>query len=110
MNLFGNSLVAVDAETGELKWYFQTVHHELWDYHLPPGPGLSDVPGERSYPTQPFPLKPPPISRVRFTRDDIVTGDDTTPEHAKACQDLWDKFGGLHNANLSLRCRTMRRV
>src|SRR3989449_4057985 len=42
-NLFGNSTVAVDAETGKLKWYFQTVHHELWDYNLPPAPALIDV-------------------------------------------------------------------
>jgi quinoprotein glucose dehydrogenase len=31
VNLFGNSIVAVEAETGKLKWYFQTVHHELWE-------------------------------------------------------------------------------
>jgi glucose dehydrogenase len=125
-NLFGNALVALDAATGKMKWYFQTVHHELWDYNLPPAPGLidivksgkkiqalvqvgksgymfildrvtgkpvfgveerpvakSDVPGEASYPTQPFPLKPPPLSRVSFSHDDIVTAADTTPEHAK---------------------------
>jgi len=29
-NLFANSIVAVDAETGKLKWYFQAVHHDLW--------------------------------------------------------------------------------
>jgi quinoprotein glucose dehydrogenase len=58
----------------------------------------SNVPGEASYPTQPFPLKPPPISRVSFSHDDVVTAADTTPEHAKACQELWDKFGGLYNA------------
>jgi quinoprotein glucose dehydrogenase len=34
-NLFGNSLVALDASTGKLLWYFQTVHHDLWDYDLP---------------------------------------------------------------------------
>ncbi len=58
----------------------------------------SNVPGEVSYPTQPIPVKPPPISRVSMTRNDIVTAADTTPEHAKACLELWDKFGGLHNA------------
>ena len=42
-NLFGNSVVAIDAETGQMKWYFQTVHHDLWDYDLPPGPTLMDV-------------------------------------------------------------------
>ncbi len=33
-NLFSESLVAVDAATGERKWHFQTVHHDLWDYDL----------------------------------------------------------------------------
>jgi len=140
-NLFGNSLVAVDAQTGKLKWYFQTVRHELWDYNLPPAPTLiditregkripalvqvgksgymfildrvtgkpvfgvenrpvakGDVPGEWYAPTQPFPLKPPPISRVSFNKGDLVTAADTTPEHAKACQDLWDRLGGVYNA------------
>ena len=128
-------MVAVDAETGKLKWYFQTVHHELWDYNLPPAPGLidivkdgkkipalaqvgkigymfildrttgkpvfgveerpvaqGDVPGEHYSPTQPIPVKPPPIARVSFTKDDLVTAADTTPEHAKACQEWYDKW------------------
>jgi glucose dehydrogenase len=42
-NLYGNSLVAVNALTGKLKWYIQTVHHDLWDYDLPPQPTLVDV-------------------------------------------------------------------
>ena len=42
-NLFGNSVVAVDAETGKLKWYFQTIHHDLWDSDLPAPPVLVDV-------------------------------------------------------------------
>jgi quinoprotein glucose dehydrogenase len=41
--LFGNSIVAVDASTGKLKWYFQTIHHDLWDSDLPPGPSLVDL-------------------------------------------------------------------
>jgi glucose dehydrogenase len=140
INLYGNALVAVDAQSGKVKWYFQTIHHELWDYNLPPAPSLiditqggkkipalvqvgksgymfilnritgkpvfgveerpvaqGDVPGEWYAPTQPFPLKPPPISRVSFTKDDLVTAADTTPEHAKACQELWDNAGGLYN-------------
>jgi len=135
-NLFANSVVAVDATTGKLKWYFQTVHHELWDYDLPPDPALIDivkdgrkipalaqagksgylfildrvtgkpvfgvqerpvaqgnVPGESYSPTQPFPLKPPPLARVSVKREDIVTADDTNADHAKACQDLWAKHG-----------------
>ncbi|HEY6344286.1 MAG TPA: PQQ-binding-like beta-propeller repeat protein [Bryobacteraceae bacterium] len=133
-NLFGNSIVAVDAATGKYKWHFQVVHHDLWDFDLPPAPALTDVtrngkkipalaqigksgymfildrttgkplfgveerpvpkgdvPGEWYSPTQPFPIKPPPLARTSLRREDIVAAEDTTPEHAKACQDLWDK-------------------
>jgi glucose dehydrogenase len=133
-NLFGNSVVAVDANTGKYKWHFQVVHHDLWDYDMPPAPGLvdivkdgkkipalaamgksgwmfildrvtgkpvfgveerpvpkGDVPGEWYSPTQPFPLKPPALARTSLRREDIVTADDTTPEHAKACLELWEK-------------------
>jgi quinoprotein glucose dehydrogenase len=140
-NLFGNSLVAADALTGKLKWYFQAVHHDLWDSDLPPAPGLvditvngqkiralteigktawmfildrvtgkpvfgveerpvpkGDVPGEWYSPTQPFPLKPPALARVSFKPEDIVTAEDTTPEHAKACREIYEKNGGFYNA------------
>ena len=42
-NLFGNSLVALDAATGKLKWYFQTIHHDIWDYDAPGPPTLTDM-------------------------------------------------------------------
>jgi len=133
-NLFSNTTVAVDALTGKLKWYFQNIHHELWDYNLPPAPGLiditkdgkiipalaqvgksgfmfilnretgepvfgveerpvakGDVPGEWYTPTQPFPVKPGSIARVSMTEKDLVTPEDTTPEHAQACKELWDR-------------------
>ena len=133
-HLFGNSVVAVDANTGKYRWHFQVVHHDLWDYDLPPAPGLvdivkdgkkipalaamgksgwmfildrvtgkpvfgveerpvpkGDVPGEWYSPTQPFPLKPPALARTSLKREDIVTAYDTTPEHAKACLELWEK-------------------
>ena len=135
-NLFANSTIAIDIRTGELEWYFQNIHHELWDYNLPPSPGLleierdgeripalaqvgksgwmfilnretgepihgveerpvpaGDVPGEQYSPTQPIPLRPPPVARVDIGLDDIVTADDTTPEHAAACRELWDTVG-----------------
>jgi quinoprotein glucose dehydrogenase len=128
-NLYGNSLVAVDAMTGKLKWYFQTVHHDLWDYDLPPQPTLvdvihdgkkipaliqstktglifildrrdgkpiygveerpvpkGDVAGEWYSPTQPFPLKPPPLARMTWKKDEIAR---FTPEHQKYCEDLF---------------------
>jgi quinoprotein glucose dehydrogenase len=139
-NLFGNSIVAVDAATGKYRWHFQVVHHDLWDFDLPPAPALvdivqngkripalaeigksgylfildrvtgkpvfgveerpvpkGDVPGEWYSPTQPFPVKPPALARVGMKREDLVTADDTTPEHAQACQVLWDKAGGYYN-------------
>ena len=140
-NLFGNSVVAVDTATGKLKWYFQAIHHDIWDYDLPPAPGLidlvkngkkipalaqvgklgymfildrvtgkpvfgveerpvpkSDVPGEWTSPTQPIPLKPPELSHHSFTVADVVTAEDTTPEHAAACQEVIEKSGGLSNS------------
>jgi quinoprotein glucose dehydrogenase len=42
-NLFGNSVVAVDIQTGAYKWHFQTIHHDLWDHDPPAPPGLFDV-------------------------------------------------------------------
>ncbi len=133
-NLYGNSLVAVDAMTGKLKWYVQTVHHDLWDYDLPPQPTLidvvkdgqkipaliqtaktglvfildrrngkaifgmeerpvpkGDVPGEWYSPTQPFPLKPPPLARMTWKPDEISK---FTPEHQKYCEEL---FKGAQN-------------
>src|SRR5262245_43879794 len=139
-NLYGNSVVALDLQTGKYKWHFQTIHHDLWDHDPPAPPGLfeierngrttpalalttksghmyilnretgepvfgveerpvakSDVPGERTFPTQPFPVKPAPIARVSFTRDDLVTAADTTEAHAAACKDLLET-NGVYNA------------
>jgi glucose dehydrogenase len=134
-NLYANSIVAVDANTGKMKWYFQVVHHDLWDTDLPAAPSLFDVtrdgrkipamavisknalmfilnretgkpiydveerpvpqgdaPGEWYSPTQPFPVKPPPLTRNSFDKDkDLVTAADTTPEHAAACKELFEK-------------------
>ncbi len=39
-NLFANSLIALDASTGERIWHFQMVHHDLWDRDLPAPPNL----------------------------------------------------------------------
>jgi len=113
-DLFGNSLLALDARTGKRLWHYQMVHHDLWDYDLPAAPKLltvkhngknvdaiaqptkfgflyvfdritgeplwpieerpvpqSDVAGEWSSATQPFPTKPPPFARQSFTEKDI---------------------------------------
>ncbi len=42
-NLFGNSLIALDAATGKYRWHFQTVHHDLWDRDLPANPNLVTI-------------------------------------------------------------------
>jgi quinoprotein glucose dehydrogenase len=136
-NLFGNSIVAVDAATGRYKWHFQTIHHDLWDWDLPAPPVLfdvhkdgktipalaevgkpglmyilnretgepihgveerpvaaADVPGEWYSPTQPFPVKPEQLNRGVWTPQDVVTSEDTTPEHAQACRALLASYGG----------------
>ena len=43
MNLYANSVIALDARTGELQWYFQTMHHDIWDYDIAPAPMLSTI-------------------------------------------------------------------
>jgi len=140
-NLFSDSIVALDVHTGERRWHYQTVHHDLWDFDLPAPPGLLDVeidgelvpilalagktgylyilnretgepvfgieerpvpqsnaPGERSSPTQPIPLRPPPIAKVEFSPEDIVTAQDTTEAHARFCRELYERSGGFYNA------------
>ena len=125
--LFGNSLVALDANTGKLIWYYQMVHHDIWDYDLCAPPNLmtvrrdgkdipavaevtkmgfvyvldrltgkalfpveerpvaqSKVPGEATWPTQPFPIKSMQLARTSVTLDDITT---VTPESRKYCLD-----------------------
>ena len=42
-NLFSESIIAVEVETGERVWHFQAVHHGLWDYDFPTSPNLVDI-------------------------------------------------------------------
>lgn len=42
-NLFGETIVCLEATTGRLIWHFQTTHHGLWDYDLPAAPVLADI-------------------------------------------------------------------
>ncbi len=140
-NLFGNSVVALDLQTGAYRWHFQTIHHDLWDHDPPAPPALfdltrngrsipalalttksgylyilnretgqpiygveerpvprSDVLGEQAFATQPIPVKPPALARTGFAPADLVTADDTTPEHARACGELLAQIGGGSNA------------
>ena len=113
-NLYGNSLVAINARTGERLWHQQLVHHDVWDYDLPQAPKLltltidgreievvaqatkhgflfvfdrltgepvwpmeempvpqSDLTGEVTSPTQPFPTVLEPFAVQSFTEADI---------------------------------------
>lgn len=42
-NLFATSILALDIETGEREWHFQTVHHDVWNYDNPTAPNLVDI-------------------------------------------------------------------
>lgn len=118
-NLFADSLVCVNAETGERVWHYQLIHHDLWDWDIPAAPVLldvtvdgrkikavaqvtkqaftyvfdrvtgqpvwpiietpvaqSDVPGEKSSPTQPIPTKPAAFDRQGTSINDLI---DFTP-------------------------------
>jgi quinoprotein glucose dehydrogenase len=137
-NLFGNTILALDANTGKRIWHFQTIHHDLWDYDLPAPPVLvtvekdgkpvdavaqvtkqgftfvlnretgeslfpieerpvpkSDIVGEESWPTQPFPILPEPFTRQYLTEDDLTN---ISPEaHAYALQRFREmKYQGLY--------------
>ena len=119
-NLFANTLLALDAATGERIWHFQAVRHDIWDRDFPAPPNLltvthdgvrrdavaqitksahvflfdrgtgdplfpieeraypaSDIPGERAWPTQPLPVRPPPFTRQALTPDEVT---DISPE------------------------------
>jgi quinoprotein glucose dehydrogenase len=51
----------------------------------------STVPGEKTSPTQPFPLLPPPLARNSIKRSELPTN--ISPEHTAYCQGLWEKYG-----------------
>ncbi len=118
-NLFGTSIVAIDVKTGQRKWHFQLVHHDVWDYDTPMAPNLmdvtingqprkiiavttkqgwiytfdrvtgepiwpmpetpvpqSEVPGEKTWATQPIPSHPAPYSHQGLLESDLI---DYTP-------------------------------
>ena len=99
--------VTIDGKTrpgimavSKTSWFFEfdrQTGKPLIDVVEKPVP-KGDVPGEYYSPTQPFPVRPGPLSRVSVTKEDMVTAADTTPEHAAACKALWDKSGGFYNA------------
>lgn len=138
-NLFAESIVCLDGETGERVWHFQAVRHGLWDWDFPcpavlvditvdgreikalaqpskqgflyvlnratgepvwpivdrPVP-QTDVPGEYTSATQPFPTKPPAFERQGITIDDLI---DFTPELRQEAIEIASKYrlGPLFN-------------
>jgi quinoprotein glucose dehydrogenase len=131
-NLFSDCTVCLDAATGKRIWYFQTVHHDLWDCDTSCPPLMcditvdgkrikavaqlskqaftyvfdrvtgkpvwpivehpvpqSDVPGEKTSPTQPFPTKPAPFDRQGMTVDDLI---DFTPELRAEAEKIFAQY------------------
>ncbi|MEE2777105.1 MAG: PQQ-binding-like beta-propeller repeat protein [Acidobacteriota bacterium] len=131
-NYFAESIVCVKADTGELVWHYQLIHHGLWDYDIPAAPTLfdtvidgkpvkgvavvtkqaftyvfdrvtgepiwpieerpvpqSDVPGERSAATQPFPTKPPAFDYQGDIRDVLI---DFTPQLKAEAEEILEQF------------------
>ncbi|MCC2595237.1 glucose/quinate/shikimate family membrane-bound PQQ-dependent dehydrogenase [Pusillimonas sp. MFBS29] len=55
---YGSAVVALDLKTGQVRWHFQTVHHDLWDYDVPAQPSLIDLTiGEQTIPALVQPTK-----------------------------------------------------
>jgi len=131
-NLFAESLVCVDLKTGQRKWFYQIVHHPIWNFDNSSAPILadinvdgrmikavalphkvgwlyvfdrvtgqpvwpiverpvpqSDVPGEKTSPTQPHPTKPPAYSRQFLKPEDII---DFTPALREQALQVLEKY------------------
>jgi len=131
-DLFANSLIALNADTGQRVWHFQDVHHDIWDRDFPSPPSLvtvrskgrkvdavaqttkqgflylfdretgkslfpieeravppSDLDGEVTAKTQPFPLKPPPFARQLLTADMLTQ---RTPQAHQAVLATFEKL------------------
>ncbi len=131
-NLYAESLVCLDARTGERVWHFQIVHHGLWDYDIPCAPNLvditvdgkrikavaqvtkhgftfvfdrvtgepvwpieeravpqSEVPGEQTSRTQPFPTKPAPFSAQGILEENLI---DFTPELRARALEILEEY------------------
>jgi quinoprotein glucose dehydrogenase len=74
-----SSVIALDADTGQLRWRFQTVHHDLWDYDVPAQPTLVDLPT----PTGVRPALIQPTKRGEVFVLDRVTGEPIKAVHER---------------------------
>jgi quinoprotein glucose dehydrogenase len=93
----GNKVDAV-AQVGKegFVWVFNRLTGEaFWPIEERPVP-RSDMPGEETWPTQPFPLKPPPFARQKFTADDLSPFIDDPQERAR----LRDEIQGARNEGM----------
>ena len=89
-------VLAQPAKTGYLYILNRLTGDPVFGIEEAPVP-RSTVPEERSAPTQPIPVKPPPLARVSYSPEDIVTAEDTNAEHAAFCAELVERSGGLYN-------------
>src|SRR4051812_19085808 len=64
-------VVALAGKTGFLYVFDRVTGKPIWPIEERPVPTKTEVPGEQLWPTQPFPTKPPPFARQKFTADDI---------------------------------------
>jgi glucose dehydrogenase len=96
----GNERIPAIGHVGKSSYFYvlnRVTGEPLIDVEEQPVP-KGDVPTEYYSPTQPIPVRPPPLARVSFNEADLVTADDTTPEHAAACRDFMMRSGGFYNA------------
>ncbi len=89
--------LAVSTKSGYLYILNRETGDPLYGVEERPVPA-SDVPGESAFPTQPFPMKPPPVARVSYEPADLVTSDDTNDAHAALCAELVESLGEIVSA------------
>jgi quinoprotein glucose dehydrogenase len=88
--------LGVTTKSGYLYLLDRTTGEPLYGVEERPVPA-SEVPGELAFPTQPIPFIPPPVARVAYAPSDLVTAEDTSPEHAAACAALVESVGEIVN-------------
>ncbi len=69
---YASSIVAIDGENGSVRWSYQTVHHDLWDYDVPSQPVLIDLPGDNG---EKIPAVLVPTKRAEVFALNRVTGE-----------------------------------
>lgn len=88
--------LGITTKSGYLYLLDRTTGEPLYGVEERPVPA-SEVPGELAFPTQPIPSLPPAVARVSYSALDLVTADDTSPEHAAACAALVESVGEIVN-------------